>query len=102
MWPDLATPTVKSRQSRRIESYVLAKDGREIPVEWHITPTFDSADRLSYCFVVGIDITERRKAEETITDSAASYKALYEKASTDLEYIVPPWIHPSMPQSFMI
>ena len=86
VWPDVATPTVKSRQSRRIESYVLAKDGRKIPVEWHVTPTFGSADRLSYCFVVCIDITERRKAEETITDSAASYKALYEKASTDLDY----------------
>ena len=55
-------------------------------MEWYITPTFDSADRLSYCFVVGIDITERRKAQETITDRAASYKALYEKASTGLDY----------------
>ena len=25
VWPDLATPTVKSRQSRRVGSYVLAK-----------------------------------------------------------------------------
>jgi PAS domain S-box-containing protein len=47
------------------ENHVLAKDGRELLVEWHGRPVMKDG-KFAYFFGVGIDITERRRAEETL------------------------------------
>lgn len=46
------------------QNHVLAKDGHELLVEWHGYPLLDSKDRVEYFFGIGLDITERQKAEE--------------------------------------
>jgi PAS domain S-box-containing protein len=53
-----------SRQATLNENRVLTKDGRELLVEWHGRPVFDEKGQFDFFFGVGIDITERRKAEE--------------------------------------
>ena len=47
------------------ENHIVSKDGRLLLVEWHGAPVFKGQE-LDYFFGVGIDITERRRAEEEI------------------------------------
>jgi len=46
------------------ENHVLARDGRQILVEWHGRQVYKPDGQLDYFFGVGIDITQRRKAEQ--------------------------------------
>ncbi len=48
------------------ESAVLARDGREILVEWHGRSLAGLDGRIEFVFFVGIDITERRRLERLI------------------------------------
>lgn len=52
-----------SRQGTLNENHILTRDGRELLVEWHGRPVFRGTD-LEYFFGVGIDITDRRRAEQ--------------------------------------
>jgi len=51
------------------ENHVLTKAGKELLVEWHGRPVFNEKGGFEYFFGVGIDITERKKAEEKIKAS---------------------------------
>ncbi|MDP6635693.1 MAG: PAS domain S-box protein [Phycisphaerae bacterium] len=46
------------------ENRVLTRDGRELVVEWHGQQMFDPDGNVEYFIGVGIDITERKQAEE--------------------------------------
>jgi len=46
------------------ENQVVAKDGQKLLVEWHGRPVFNANGDFDYFFGVGIDITERKQAEE--------------------------------------
>jgi PAS domain S-box-containing protein len=46
------------------ENRVLTRDGRELLVEWRGTPLFKENGQFDFQFGAGIDITERRRAEE--------------------------------------
>jgi HD-GYP domain-containing protein (c-di-GMP phosphodiesterase class II) len=55
---------VLEKKSTVNENRVLAKDGRERLVEWHGRPIFKKNGDFDYFFGMGMDITERRRAEE--------------------------------------
>ncbi|MCK4241316.1 MAG: PAS domain S-box protein, partial [Candidatus Atribacteria bacterium] len=46
------------------ENQVVTKDGQKLLVEWHGCPVFKTNGDFDYFFGVGIDITERKQAEE--------------------------------------
>jgi len=48
------------------ENRVITRDGRELLVEWHGRQVFDASGNVEYFFGVGIDITERKRAEEAL------------------------------------
>jgi PAS domain S-box-containing protein len=50
-------------QTSVTENHVLAKDGRELLVEWHGTPVI-GADGLTHFFGIGLDRTGRKEAED--------------------------------------
>jgi PAS domain S-box-containing protein len=56
-------------QTTLTENRVLAKDGRELLVEWHGAPVFDAEGRFTHFFGIGINITERRKTEDALRES---------------------------------
>jgi len=60
------------------ENHVLTKDGRELLVEWHGRPVVNEDDEFQYFFGVGINITERRRAEHEIREREARYRAIVE------------------------
>jgi len=73
---------VKSREPTLNENRVLTKDGRELLVEWHGRPVFKENGELDYFFGVGIDITERKQAEEALKESEKKYRTIFETTGT--------------------
>lgn len=52
------------------ESYILAKDGREIPTQWHSSPLRDNTGEIVGAVAIGIDITNLRQKEEQLRQAA--------------------------------
>jgi PAS domain S-box-containing protein/putative nucleotidyltransferase with HDIG domain len=55
---------VKKKESTLNENHVVTKGGKELLIQWHGKPIFKSNGDFDYFFGVGIDITERKQAEE--------------------------------------
>ena len=60
------------------ENHILSKDGKEFLIEWHGTPVFDTSSKLQYFYGLGINITERKKAEEALRESEERHRLLLE------------------------
>ena len=58
------------------ENHVHSKDGREFLVEWHGSPVFDTNGKFKYFYGIGINITDRKRAEEALRESEDKYKSL--------------------------
>ncbi|MDD5015591.1 MAG: PAS domain S-box protein [Atribacterota bacterium] len=62
------------------ESQIIAKNGQKLLVEWHGSPVLKSNGDVDYFIGVGIDVTERKQAEEKIIFSEERYRNLFENA----------------------
>jgi len=51
------------------ENHVVARDGREILVEWHGRPIFNDEGRLQFFYGVGFDVTEQRRTQNDLLRS---------------------------------
>ncbi|HOW53694.1 MAG TPA: PAS domain S-box protein [Syntrophorhabdaceae bacterium] len=71
---------VVSNESTVNENHVLAKDGRELFVEWHGRAIMDNQGKISYFFGVGMDVTERNRAEEALYAEKEKLRLLSENA----------------------
>jgi len=60
------------------ESHVITKDGRELFLEWHTRPMQGGNRELDYVFSVGIDITERKQAQEELRESEERFRGVFE------------------------
>ncbi len=67
---------IKSNETTNNENRVLAKDGRELLVEWHGRPVFKANGDFDYIFGVGIDITERKLSEAALQESEERFRKL--------------------------
>jgi len=65
---------VTKKENTKNENFIMAKDGRLLLVEWYGTPIF-RGETFEYFVGIGIDITEKRFAENSLK------KALEEKNS---------------------
>ncbi|HDQ04554.1 MAG TPA: PAS domain S-box protein, partial [Deltaproteobacteria bacterium] len=66
----------KDKQPSVNENHVLTKKGEQILVEWHGRPVFKDNGELDYFFGVGINITERHKAQEELKQSEEKYRSI--------------------------
>ena len=62
--------------SEHAESVVVTADGREKLVAWHNTVTRDAIGNAVGMLISGEDITERRKAEQTLQESEERFRAV--------------------------
>ena len=65
------------------QSYILAKDGRELLVEWQGHPLFNQNDEMELFYGIGLDITERAQAEDALLESEERFRSLYEATFED-------------------
>jgi len=70
---------IEEGKSTTNENHIMAKDGKEILVEWHGRPIFDQDGKLDFFFGFGTDITERRRAEVQLRESEERYRIVAEK-----------------------
>ena len=68
----------------------IAKDGHEIILEYTIIPLLDENGDVAYFESIGVDISERKKAEQKLKESEEKYRMLFESstdgiASVDME-----------------
>lgn len=54
---------IKTMQPSLLENHILTKSGKTLLVEWHSRAIVKANGALDYFFGVGIDVTERRKAQ---------------------------------------
>ncbi len=85
----LATSLLESRG----EGYLQTRDGRELLAEWHGRRVWKGQEQ-QYLLAVGIDITERRKAEAQIERQAALLAASHDailvwEPSSGIQYMNP-------------
>ncbi len=69
------------------ENHVLTKDGRELLVEWRGCPITNSKGEVVYFFGVGIDITERKKAEAIILENNQVLETVYNASDFLIAYM---------------
>ena len=67
------------------ENYILTKDGKELLVEWHGRPVFNEKGEFDYFFGLGIDITERKQAEEELEKHRKHLEEMVNERTAELE-----------------
>lgn len=62
------------------EHNLFARDGARHLISWSSTVLTDAADEIEYVVATGIEITERKAAEEALRLSEARYRELFEQS----------------------
>jgi PAS domain S-box-containing protein len=78
---------VSSHEPVLCEHHIVASDGRLLLVEWHGRAVRDDQGALQYFFGVGIDLTERRKAEDALRAETEKLQMLSENAPVGMVLI---------------
>jgi len=66
---------IKMIQKKKVvvsETSIYTKSGEEILVEWHGKPVIKMNGRVDFVFLVGIDITERKRLEKAVMETNAA------------------------------
>ena len=69
---------IKSHEPTLGENRVLTRDGRELLVEWRGKSILDEHGKFEYFFGMGIDITERKRAEGALKKSEQMFRLIAE------------------------
>ena len=68
------------RFTRGYESHLMTRDGIPRIVQWSTAPLFDSEGPVEHIVGVGVDITDRKRAEERLRRSEEHYRGLVESS----------------------
>jgi len=78
--PDITDEDIVQNKSKMYESIIESKDGIKRWASITLTPVFDRNGELKKFVVIGSNITERIRVEETLRESEKHFKELVEKA----------------------
>jgi diguanylate cyclase (GGDEF)-like protein/PAS domain S-box-containing protein len=68
----------RSEETTWSRNRILAKDGRTLDVEWRGRAVFTSDGTFDGLFGVGLDISDRLRAESALRESEARYRSIFE------------------------
>ena len=76
---DLVARVLRERRSLALANHtaLVAKDGREIPIEDSAAPILDDAGNLAGAVIVFHDVTQKRRAQEALRESEERYRSLF-------------------------
>jgi len=70
----------EQKQTTLSENNILTKTGQELLVEWHACPIINSENKIEFIFAYGVDITERKKAENSLKESAERHRVFFKES----------------------
>jgi PAS domain S-box-containing protein len=70
----------QKNKTRVSENHLLTKTGQELLVEWHTCPIINPEGKNDFIFAYGVDITERKKAEQSLRQSAERDRVFFEES----------------------
>ena len=75
---DLVARVLRERRSLALANHtaLVAKDGREIPIEDSAAPILDDAGNLAGAVIVFHDVTQKRRAQEELRESESQFRDL--------------------------
>ncbi|MCD4773040.1 MAG: PAS domain S-box protein [Bacteroidales bacterium] len=76
---------IQNHKGQLNENQILKKDGEMLLIEWHGRPILDEQGNLDYFFGAGINITERRKAEQELAKHREHLEELIKERTQELE-----------------
>lgn len=71
----------------RNENHVLTKDGRELLVDWRGAPFFNEEGELDFFIGMGMDITERRRAEQSLRKTNQLLETIFDTTHIMIAYM---------------
>jgi PAS domain S-box-containing protein len=77
---------IGNTQTRGNVDVIITKDGHERLVEWYDTTLKGADGNIEGLLAIGQDVTDRKKAEETLRETEERYKSLFDR-SLDCVYL---------------
>ena len=78
-----------SRSATHMETALRTKDGQSRSISWSNTVILDASDKVEYIVTAGIDITVRKKFEESLRISEERFRSLVENANDIIFSLTP-------------
>lgn len=78
---------IKLQGPAKNENHIIAKDGRSFLVEWHGRSILEANGELDFFLGIGIDITERRRAELKLQEAFSEIKRLKNRLEAENIYL---------------
>jgi PAS domain S-box-containing protein len=77
---DIVSRVLRDRRVAELANHtaLISKDGREIPIEDSAAPIVDSSGKIFGVVLVFHDVTEKRRAQQALTESEQRYRGLVE------------------------
>ncbi len=90
---DIVARVLRSKRTVALANHtaLLARDGREIPIEDSAAPILDASGQVAGVVLVFHDVSQKRRAQEALRQSEERFRALVTASSDTVYHMSPDW-----------